>query len=124
MTDGQAPILDEGVLAALGESVGGDESFVADLVQTYLGDGAEQLAAIEAAVGAEDAEALVRPAHTLKSASLTVGAMRLGEVSRGLEMRGREGRLDGAAADAATARETWAATEEALRHWLSERPRS
>jgi HPt (histidine-containing phosphotransfer) domain-containing protein len=123
MTDDTPATLDPAVLAALRDSVGGDDAFVADLVETYLGDGATQVAAIERAVGLGDAGELVRPAHTLKSASLTVGAMRLGELSRALEQRGRSGELDGAAVDAAEARVEWDAVVAALRGWLSE-PRS
>jgi HPt (histidine-containing phosphotransfer) domain-containing protein len=118
MTETSSPTLDVSVLAALRESVGGDDAFVADLVETYLGDGAEQVAAVEAAVGTGDAAALVRPAHTLKSASYTVGAMRLGDLAKSLEARGRGEALDGAGVEAAAARAEWAAVETALRAWL------
>lgn len=113
-----SPVLDRSVLVALRDSVGGDGGFVADLVETYLVDAGEQIGAIEAALAARDAEALVRPAHTLKSASFTVGATRLGELSRELEQRARGGSLDGVA-DAGAVREALAATEEALRAWLA-----
>jgi HPt (histidine-containing phosphotransfer) domain-containing protein len=118
MTETSSPTLDVSVLAALRESVGGDDAFVADLVETYLGDGAEQVAAVEAAVGTGDAAALVRPAHTLKSASYTVGAMRLGDLAKSLEARGRGEALDGAGVEAAAARAEWATVETALRAWL------
>jgi HPt (histidine-containing phosphotransfer) domain-containing protein len=118
--DGDRPILDSGVLAGLRESVGGDGAFVADLVTTYLGDAATQLADIERAVEAGDANGLVRPAHTLKSASLTVGAIRLGERSRTLEQQARSGDVSGSPTELAAAREEWAATEQALQNWLDE----
>ncbi len=123
MTDPSSPTLDAAVLAALRDSVGGDDAFIADLVETYLADGAGQLDAIEAAVAAGDAAALVRPAHTLKSASYTVGAMRLGDLARSLEQHGRSGgpRLDGAPAGAVAARAEWSAVEAALRSWLDGR---
>jgi HPt (histidine-containing phosphotransfer) domain-containing protein len=121
MTESTQPTLDLGVLEALRDSVGGDDGFVADLVETYLGDSATQLGAIDNAIANGDAAELVRPAHTLKSASFTVGAMRLGELARGLEQRGRAGQLDGAAVDAGEARVEWNAAAAALRTWLSER---
>ncbi|HET7582516.1 MAG TPA: Hpt domain-containing protein, partial [Candidatus Limnocylindria bacterium] len=66
------------------------------------------------------AEALVRPAHTLKSSSATLGAMRLSALARELEMAGRSGSL---AADAGellqAAVDTWAATSEGLEVWFS-----
>ena len=120
MSEPSSPTLDRAVLAALRDSVGGDDGFVADLVETYLADGAGQLAAIEAAVASDDAAALVRPAHTLKSASYTVGAMRLGDLARSLEQHGRGGEagLEGARAEASAARVEWVAAEAALRSWL------
>ena len=118
--DDTVQTLDTSVLSALYDSVGGDDAFVADLVETYLGDGTAQLAAIEAAARDRDAEALVRPAHTLKSASRTVGATRLGELSRQIEMLGRSGSTTGAAELAAEARTEWSDVEAALRAWLSD----
>jgi HPt (histidine-containing phosphotransfer) domain-containing protein len=123
MTETAAPTLDATVLVALRDSVGGDDAFVADLVETYLDDGAAQLGAIETAVLADDPAALVRPAHTLKSASYTVGAMRLGDLARALEQHGRAGGpgLDGARAEAAAVRAEWPSVEAALRSWLDGR---
>jgi len=118
MTEILAATLDPHVLATLEDSVGGDRGFVAELVETYLADGVLQVEAVEAAVAARDAGGLVRPAHTLKSASYTVGAMRLGDIAKFLEARGRQDLLQGAADDVAAARTEWAAVEAALRVWL------
>ncbi|HTG41536.1 MAG TPA: Hpt domain-containing protein [Methylomirabilota bacterium] len=104
MSTDDTTTLDTSVLAALSDSVGGDVAFVADLVETYLADGAVQLAAIDDAVRSSEAEALVRPAHTLKSSSRTVGANRLGELSRQIEMLGRSGSTTEAGELAAEAR--------------------
>ena len=112
--------LDTSVLAALLDSVGGDAAFVADLVETYLADGVDQLAEIDDAIRSSDPEALVRPAHTLKSSSRTVGANRLGELSRQIEMLGRSGSTTGAGGLAAAARTEWTDIEAALRAWLSD----
>jgi HPt (histidine-containing phosphotransfer) domain-containing protein len=120
MTGPQDQPIDEAVLEALRTSVGGDDAFVADLVGTYLTDTRAQLDAIEAAVGASDAAALVRPAHTLKSASLTVGAMRLGEIARTLEQRARNEAVDGTPDLAADARQEFEAVDAALGEWLRE----
>jgi HPt (histidine-containing phosphotransfer) domain-containing protein len=115
------PTLDAAVLDALRDSVGGDDAFVTDLVETYLADGAGQLEAIGFAVGAGDAAGLVRPAHTLKSASYTVGAMRLGDLARSLEQRGRTGDLSDAAGDAHAAQQEWTAVVAALQAWSAAR---
>ena len=77
MPDADAPALDEAVLNELKETTGDDPAFVRDLIETYLADAPVQLEGIEEAVAANDAEALIRPAHTLKSSSATVAAMQL-----------------------------------------------
>ena len=118
---GQPPVLDEAVLAELSASVQGDRSFVVELINAYLADGPAMVDAIEAAVAAEDAAALVRPAHTLKSSSATVGALRLAAASRELEMAGRSGSLTPtASAVAASVRGDWEAAVAALEEWVAE----
>ncbi len=120
MPDAEAPVLDESVLTELKETTGDDPAFVRELVETYLGDVPGQLEGIEAAIAANDAEALIRPAHTLKSSSATLGAMRLAEVSRTLEMTGRSGTLDaGAPANAKAARAEWQSVAAAFSAWIA-----
>jgi HPt (histidine-containing phosphotransfer) domain-containing protein len=117
-----APLLDESVLAELLASTGDDIAFVRDLVDTYLSETPEQLDSIRGAVVAGDAAALIRPAHTLKSSSATLGAMRLSAAGRELEMMGRSGIIDSEAQpalDAANA--AWQATSDAVQAWLAER---
>ena len=81
--------IDRAVFANLVEMTGGELEFVDELVDTFLEDGARQIDALHAAVAAGDVEALVRPAHSLKTGSLNVGAMRLGELCRELEETAR-----------------------------------
>jgi two-component system, sensor histidine kinase and response regulator len=119
MQEADPPIVDERVLADVRASVDDDDAFVADLVRTYLADGPEHLVEIAAAVAADDAAALVRPAHTLKSSSATVGAARLSARSRRLEMAARSGTIDEAArADAEGIDDEWRATADALARWI------
>lgn len=121
MQPADPPILDQAVLAELLASTGDDPEFVRELLETYLAETPEQLDAISAAIAADDAATLVRPAHTLKSSSATMGAMRLSALARELEMAGRSGALEAGlrrlAEDAATA---WLGTADALHAWLSE----
>ena len=111
----QPTILDQQVLDALRESVGGDDTFVADLVATYLAEGAEHMAEMDAAAAAGDAAAIVRPAHSMKSSSAALGAARMSSISRDIEFAGREGRPEGLAASVQDARATWEATVAELR---------
>jgi len=121
----EVPVLDQSVLSELQETTGDDPDFVRDLVETYLADVPVQLEGIDGAIAANDADALVRPAHTLKSSSMTLGAMRLGEISRTLEMTGRSGTLDGEAREnAALAHAEWTSVQQAIDAWLAENTKS
>ena len=111
----QSAVLDQAVLRELRESVAGDEAFVSELAGAYLAEGAMHLDAMSSAADANDPAAIVRPAHTLKSSSAALGAMRLADTCRNIESAGREGRAEGMVEAVAEAREAWSATVEALR---------
>ena len=100
-----AETLDRVALAGLLEMVGDDPEFVTELVDTFLADARVHLEAMAAAVAAGSAEELLRPAHTLKSNALNLGAAALAAISRTLEEQARAGSLDGAAGRVAAARE-------------------
>ena len=114
MTSNDAPILDGVVLADLRASTGGDDDFVRELAQAYVEEGTGYLEAMTLAANAGDPAAIVRPAHTLKSSSATLGAVRLAAIARAIEESGRAGRADGLAEAVDQAHLTWAATLEAL----------
>jgi len=121
MHEPDPPTLDESTLADVRASVADDAEFVADLVRTYLSDGPTHLTAIADAVAADDAEALVRPAHTLKSSSATIGAMRISARARRIEIAARSGTIDEATrADAGRLVDDWSATTQALEGWMAE----
>jgi HPt (histidine-containing phosphotransfer) domain-containing protein len=113
MTDDGGPI-DRPTYDALLKMTGDDHEFVDDLIDTYLADAVDQLAALDAAVEAADAAALTRPAHSLKSSSLNVGALELGRLGRELEEQGRAGQLDGAAERVAAAHRQFEAVRTTL----------
>jgi HPt (histidine-containing phosphotransfer) domain-containing protein len=112
--------IDAAAFANLVEMTGGELDFVDDLVDTFLADGASQLAAMRTALAAGDVETLTRAAHSMKSGSLNVGALELGGLCRELEEAGRTGSVaDGASQIASIA----AALEAARRDLLDERER-
>jgi HPt (histidine-containing phosphotransfer) domain-containing protein len=115
MTIDDTPILDDAVLAELRDSTGGDDDFVRELVEAYVSEATGYLDDMQRAVTAGDVAAVVRPAHTLKSSSATLGAMRLAGISRGIEEAGRAGSADGLVDDVERAHATWNQTIEALR---------
>ena len=123
MPEPDAPVLDEQILAELMASTGDDIGFVRELIETYLADTPTQFEAMTVAVEAEDPAALVRPAHTLKSSSATVGATRLSSLARDLEMAGRSGSLHATAhTDLEAARAEWRAAGDALSAYLQRNP--
>jgi HPt (histidine-containing phosphotransfer) domain-containing protein len=124
VSEPDAPVFDEAILGELRTSMGDDDDgFGIELAEAYLADGPTQLAAMEAAIAANDASAVVRPAHTLKSSSATLGALRLAEVCRRFEHTGRAGTIGGEGADPTTLRTEWEAAEAALRNWIASRTR-
>lgn len=90
-----API-DRAVWTNLVEMTGGDLAFVDDLVDTYLADGERQVAALRDGAASGSADDLIRPAHSMKSSSLNVGALGLGALCRALEEAARTGKVSDA----------------------------
>ncbi len=117
--EAERAVLSREVLATLEASVGGDRSFVAELIEAYLAEGETHVAEIEAAAAANSATKLVRPAHTLKSSSATLGAMVVSGLSAALEQGARNGSVP-AAEDIAAVRRAWIAAAAALRAWMGE----
>ena len=91
---GAARSVDPGALERLLEITGDDPEFVDELIQTYLDDAVGLLEAMHKAAGADSPQELLRPAHSLKSNSASVGAERLAELCRQLEADARSGAVD------------------------------
>ena len=77
--------IDLAILDELLETVGGDESFLAELLTSYLSDSPPLLEEMERSAAAGDATSLRRAAHTMKSTSASLGAMRLSGICRDIE---------------------------------------
>ncbi len=71
------------------------EKFV-PIIQTYMRDTPIRFKTMRDAITASDAEQLYRAAHSLKSASASLGANGLSEFARRLEFMGREEDLEDA----------------------------
>jgi HPt (histidine-containing phosphotransfer) domain-containing protein len=91
------PAIDTATFDGLVEMTGGDLAFVDELVDTYIEDGQRQVADLREAASGGEAGELVRPAHSLKSSSLNVGALVLGGLARALEEDARSGHVPDAA---------------------------
>ena len=95
--------IDHATFAELQEAAGAD--FVIELVDTFIAEAPQMLAELRAARTAGNAEQFRRAAHSLKSNSLTFGAMALGALARELEVKGLD-RDPAADAQALTALDT------------------
>ena len=73
----------------------GRENLLQKIVGLYVEQAKVLQERIGHAVATADATELRESAHSLKSSSGNVGAMRVSALSRELELAGREGRLDG-----------------------------
>jgi HPt (histidine-containing phosphotransfer) domain-containing protein len=83
--------LDPEAITRLLEITGGDRGFVDELIDTFLEDAERQIDALQAAAENGDVPAIVRPAHSLKSNSVNVGATVLADQCRSLEADARAG---------------------------------
>ncbi|MGZ8636391.1 MAG: GAF domain-containing protein [Actinomycetota bacterium] len=92
--DAASPAVDPAVLARLTESMGGDRSFVAELVEQFIADSPALVSAARRALEAGDASEVRRAAHTLKSNAATFGANVLADRSHRLEESAKAEALD------------------------------
>ena len=79
-------IIDLKAFAELQATAGSD--FVVELVDTFLEEAPQMLAELRAAQATASPDRFRRAAHSLKSNSLTFGALRLGSLARELELGG------------------------------------
>jgi two-component system, sensor histidine kinase and response regulator len=75
------------------------EDFLVDLIDVYLEDTPNRIAQMRGAVGGGETDTLIREAHTLKSSSANVGAMRLSALAKQMEFDWRSGDFAGMAGD-------------------------
>jgi HPt (histidine-containing phosphotransfer) domain-containing protein len=79
-------IIDWSALEAYREVMGEEaDSFIADIVQTYLNNSQTLMTQLSEAFQAGDVATFHRTAHTLKSSSATVGATAVSELALTLE---------------------------------------
>ena len=108
-------VLDQSVLASLRELQDeGDPDIVAEVGGLFMKHSPDKVKAILEAAEKSDAKGLQMAAHSLKSSSAYVGAMRLSALARELEMMGRSAALEGARESADTLQEEFDRAVKAL----------
>ena len=110
----ESGVIDQKAFDELVASTGGDAEFVSELMDTYFADAPQLVAQMRSSLAAGDTETFRRAAHTLKSSSATLGALTLSAVAKELEMMGKAGSLEGAAAKIAQAETEYARAKAAL----------
>ena len=80
------PTLDPATFAELEAAAGAD--FARELIGTFLEEAPLMLAELRNTLATGNADAFRRAAHSLKSNSLTFGALALGALARELELKG------------------------------------
>lgn len=84
------PEIDNSVIDDLIDVMG--EEFI-ELIEVYLRDTPANIKSLIQAASKNDIEAIIAPAHSLKSASANVGALQLSELAKEMELGGRKGKL-------------------------------
>lgn len=93
------PILNPDAIRALRDlSPEGDSEFLRELIAIYLEDTPKQLSKLEEAITRQDAELVVRAAHTIKGSSGNFGAADFARLAQEMEAHGKSGNLAAAAA--------------------------
>jgi signal transduction histidine kinase/DNA-binding response OmpR family regulator/HPt (histidine-containing phosphotransfer) domain-containing protein/PAS domain-containing protein len=90
-------VLDPKALENLLSVVGGEFSYLAELIDSFLEDAPQLLAELNQFIEGGDAAGVRRVAHSLKSNGADFGATNFSKLCKELEMMGKSGRLDGAA---------------------------
>jgi HPt (histidine-containing phosphotransfer) domain-containing protein len=109
-----ADVLDRAVLDELRASVGGDDGFLAELIDEFLGDAPRQLAALRASVDSADAPGARRAAHTLKGNGRTFGAATFSALCQLAEARAAADDLEAVRSGLAEIEAAWSDVRDAL----------
>ncbi|MBC9783112.1 response regulator [Heliobacterium chlorum] len=100
--DEESGVIDTGLLESLRDlQEEGEPDIVADVIDIFLRDTPEKIQALHEAAQRQDVRAMTNLAHSIKSSSAGIGAVGLSACSKEMELKGRQGQLDGAQEKAA-----------------------
>jgi len=94
-----------------------DMAFVQELIEAFLEDGREQIAAMRRSLEGGDAVTFQRAAHSLKSSSANLGALELSTQAKALELLAKEGNLQAAPEPLEAVAAAFPAVEQSLREF-------
>ena len=73
----------------------GSSQVLAQIIASYLEDAPNPIRQMQAALAGSDLAGLTRHAHSLKSTSLSLGATRVSQIARDIELAGKSNATDG-----------------------------
>lgn len=73
------------------------EEFLVELIDAYLEDAPNRVARLREEFNGGNMAIVIHEAHTLKSSSANIGAMRLSALAKQMEISGRNGKFEGMA---------------------------
>jgi PAS domain S-box-containing protein len=82
-------VVDEEVLASLSDAVGGDPAFVQSMLEEFIAEAKEQIAAAISAHASGNCKGVQSELHTLKGNSGTLGAAQVHELSEKIEVKAK-----------------------------------
>jgi HPt (histidine-containing phosphotransfer) domain-containing protein len=91
-----------------------DMAFVQELIEAFLEDGREQIAAMRQSLASGDVLVFQRAAHSLKSSSASIGALEFSELAKELEMLAKQANLPAAPEKLEQIASTFPTVEQAL----------
>ncbi len=118
MSEASVAAIDEKAFASLEDIADGDAEFIAEVLNQFLMDAEILMATLLAGAEAGNAQEVEHSAHTLRSASANVGALRLSRICQELQEMGRVADPDGCGERAAVAREEFAQVKRELHRRL------
>ena len=86
------PIIDKATFEELKQMSG--EDYINELIDAFLEDAPNMIAAMQTAISTQDVESFRRNAHSLKSNANTFGATELGVLAKELEFMARDNNLN------------------------------
>lgn len=123
LAEGSEIVLDRSVLASLRELQDeGEPDIVAEIGDLFIKHAPQKIASIKKAASEGNAKALEVAAHSLKSSSSYIGALKLSAFSKELEFMGRNGSLEGSVEKAATIEAEFKRVKAALEAEIGNKP--
>ena len=98
----------------------GDVSFQTDLILSYVEDVTDRFNKLEVYIAERNLTKVVKEAHTIKGASYSVGATKVGDEALGIEISGKHHDLDNAISRLVTLNKAVEETKKLLKEYLTE----